>query len=66
MNALVVIEDFIVEAKTHKVLIIIMDTTQVTQATSLLEAKPKTIFDIGCDHLAPNMAIVLFVHALHL
>jgi hypothetical protein len=62
MNALAAIEDFIAKAKTHKVLIIIMHIMQVTQTTSLLEAKPKTIFDIGCDHLA----IVLFVHALHL
>jgi hypothetical protein len=39
---------------------------QVTQATSLLEAKPKNIFDIICDPFAPSMAIILFIHALHL
>jgi hypothetical protein len=33
---------------------------------SLPEAKPKWIFYIGCDQLIPNMAIVLFIHALHL
>jgi len=66
MNTLAAIDDFIAEAKMHTVLIIIMHTMQVTQATILLEAKPKTIFDSGCDQLAPNMAIILFVLALHL
>jgi hypothetical protein len=39
---------------------------QVTQTMILFEAKAKTILDIGCDHLGPSMAIILFVHALHL
>jgi hypothetical protein len=38
---------------------------KVTQAMSLLEAQPKTIFNIGDDHLTPNMAIILTIHALH-
>jgi hypothetical protein len=38
---------------------------QVTQATSLLEVQPKTIFDIGYDHLAPSKAIIHSIHALH-
>jgi hypothetical protein len=38
----------------------------MTQATSLLEAQAKTILDIGYDHFGPSMAIVLYVHALHL
>jgi hypothetical protein len=38
---------------------------QMTQATSLLEAQAKTIFDISYDHLGPNMAIIIYVHALH-
>jgi hypothetical protein len=38
----------------------------MTQATSFFEVKAKTILDIGCDHLAPNMAIILSIHALHL
>jgi hypothetical protein len=37
----------------------------MTQATNLPKVKPKIVFDIGCDHLAPIMAIVLFIHALH-
>jgi hypothetical protein len=49
MNALTTPKDFIARTKTHKVLTIILNTTQVAQAMSLLEAKPKTIFDIGCD-----------------
>jgi hypothetical protein len=32
---------------------------------NLPKAKPKIAFDIGCDQLAPSMAIVLFIHALH-
>jgi hypothetical protein len=39
---------------------------QMTQAMSLFEAQTKTILDIGYDHLGPSMAIVLYVHALHL
>jgi hypothetical protein len=39
---------------------------QVTQATSFPKTKPKIIFDIGCDHLAPSMPIVLSIDALHL
>jgi len=38
----------------------------VTQAMSLPKIKPKQIFFVGCDQLTPSMAIVLFVHALHL
>jgi len=38
----------------------------VTHATSLPKIKPKTIFYISCDHLAPNMAIILSIHALQI
>jgi hypothetical protein len=41
-----------------------MQTLQVIQATSFPKAKPKTI--ISCDNLAPSMAIILSIHALHL
>jgi hypothetical protein len=30
-----------------------------------LEGEPKTIFNIGGDHLTPSMGIVLSIHALH-
>jgi hypothetical protein len=43
-----------------------MQTPQVTQATNFRKSKPKIIFDIGCDNLAPSMAIILSTHALHL
>jgi len=59
-------KDFIAKAKMHKVFTIILHTIEVTQATSLLEAKPKPIFDIGYDHLTLSMAMVLPIHALHL
>jgi len=39
---------------------------QVAQAMILPIAKPKTIFDISCDDLAPSMAIIFSIHALHL
>jgi hypothetical protein len=57
---------FIVKANVHKVLTLVMQALQVTQATSFPEAKPKTILDIGCDHLTPSMAIILSIYALHL
>jgi hypothetical protein len=38
----------------------------VTQATSFPEVKPKIILNMGCDHLAPSMAIILSIHALNL
>jgi hypothetical protein len=43
-----------------------MQTPQVTQAMSFFEVKLKIILDIGCDHLAPRMAIIFSIHALHL
>jgi hypothetical protein len=33
---------------------------------NLPKAKTKIIFYIGCDDLGPNVAIILFVHVLHL
>jgi hypothetical protein len=33
---------------------------------AFLKLKPKIIFDIGCDDLGPNMAILLSIHAFHL
>jgi hypothetical protein len=65
MNTLIAPEDFIVKTKMHKVFTIILHIMQVNQPTNLSKVQPKTIFDIGHDHLAPSMAIVLFVHALH-
>jgi hypothetical protein len=38
----------------------------VTQAMSFLKAKPKIVLDISCNHLAPRMAIIFSIHALHL
>ncbi len=66
MCALVIPKDFIARANAHKVFIIVLHTMQMTQATSLLEAKPKIVFDINYDHLAPSMAIILSICALHL
>jgi hypothetical protein len=66
MCALTTPKDFIAKASVHKVFIVIMQTPQVTQATSFPKAHTKIILDIGCDHLAPSMAIILSIHALHL
>jgi hypothetical protein len=49
-----------------KVFTIILHRTQMTQVMNLPKTKPKTIFDIGCDLFALSMAIVLYIHALHL
>jgi hypothetical protein len=49
MSALTTPKCFIASGKMHKVLTIILHTPQVTKATSLLEAKPKQFFYIGCD-----------------
>jgi tRNA A22 N-methylase len=38
----------------------------MTQVMNLLKTQAKIILDIGCDHLGPNMAIVLFIHSLYL
>jgi hypothetical protein len=38
----------------------------VTQAMRLLTVKPKQKFYTSYDQLTPSMAIILFVHALHL
>jgi hypothetical protein len=65
MNALTTPKGFIARGKAHKILSIILHTTKVTQAMSLPEVQPKTIFNIVGDHFTPNMAIVLSIHALH-
>jgi hypothetical protein len=46
--------------------IIDLHTMQVTQIVNLLKIKTKIIFDVGCDDLGPSMAIIPYVHALHL
>jgi hypothetical protein len=66
MCAFIAPKDFIVRANAHKVFIIVMQTLQVTQATSFCKVKPKIVFNIGCDNLTPNMAIIFSIHALHL
>jgi hypothetical protein len=66
MCALIALEDFITRTNVHEVFTIIMKTPQVTQVTNFPKTKPKIILDIGYDHLAPSMAIILCIHALHL
>jgi hypothetical protein len=66
MCAFIAPKDCIMRGRAYKVLTTILHTTQVTQATRLPKTKPKIVFNIGCDHLAPNMPIVLSIHALHL
>jgi hypothetical protein len=33
---------------------------------NLPKVETKMVIDIGCDHLAPNVAILLFILTLHL
>jgi hypothetical protein len=63
MSAFTTPKDFItLQEFSHKIFTIIIHTTQVTKTTNLPKFKLKTIFDIGCDHLAPNIAILLSLH----
>jgi len=64
--AFITLEHFIAKGNVHKLLIVVLHTMQVTQAMSLLKDKPKTVFDITYDDLAPRMAIILSIHALNL
>jgi hypothetical protein len=64
MSAFTTPKRFHYENQSTKFFINILHTTQMTQAISLLKAKTKTIFYIGCDHLTLSMAIVLSIHAL--
>jgi hypothetical protein len=47
MCAFTALEDFIARASAHKVLTIVMQTSQVTQTMNFPKSKPKTILDIG-------------------
>jgi hypothetical protein len=50
----------------NQAIVVILHTMQMTQILKLLKVQPKGILDIGCHHFGPSMAIVFFVHALHL
>jgi hypothetical protein len=39
---------------------------QVPQAFGVYRSQSKIIFDVGGFHLAPNMTIILTIHALYL
>jgi hypothetical protein len=43
----------------------IIITMQVPQAPDVSKSQAKTVIDVGGFHLAPNMTIILAVHALH-
>lgn len=47
-------------------IVVCLNITQMPQIANLPKAKTKIIFHIGYDDLEPNVAIILFVHALHL
>jgi hypothetical protein len=49
-----------------KLIIVSLDIKQMTQTMNFLEIEAKSIFDIGCDDLGPSVAIIFFIHALHL
>ncbi len=58
--------NLIVNTKMNETIVVFLHTMQMNQTWKLIKVKPKGIFDIGCDHFGPNVAIVFFVHALHL
>jgi hypothetical protein len=45
---------------------IILHTMQMTQASNLPKIQSKHIFNIGCNHFGPSVAIVFSIHALHM
>jgi hypothetical protein len=50
----------------NETIVIVLHTMQMTQTWKLIKVKPKGIFDIGCDHFGPNVAIIFSICALHL
>ncbi len=58
--------DFILEIGTNELNIIIVLTSKVAHTFATTKTQTKIILDVGCLDLAPNMAIVLPIHALHL
>jgi hypothetical protein len=52
--------------KVKEMLAGIIIAMQVPQAPSACKSETKTVIDVGGFHLAPNMTIILAIHALHL
>jgi hypothetical protein len=58
--------NLIVNTKMDETITSKLHIMQVTQTMIFFEIKAKTILNIGCDRLGPNMAIIFFVQPLHL
>jgi len=57
---------FVAKTQEHKNLAIVLHTMYLTQIANLPKTETKTVIDTGCDHLAPNVAIILFILTFHL
>jgi hypothetical protein len=60
------LDNLIASTIMDKSIAIILHTMQATQALNLPKVQPKSIFNIGCDHFGPSMAIIFSIHALHM
>jgi len=58
--------DFISKINTNKFNIIIVLTSKLAHTFVTAKTQTKVILDVGCFDLAPSMAIVFPIHALHL
>jgi hypothetical protein len=58
--------NFVANNRTYEAIVVDFHTMQVIQIVNFFETKAKTIFDVGCDHFGPSMAIILSIHALHI
>jgi hypothetical protein len=57
---------FVSDNKAEKMFVGIIIATQVPQALCAFKSQNEIVLDVGGFHLAPNMTIILTVHALHL
>jgi len=58
--------DFISKIRLNKLNITIVLTSKVAHTFVTTKTQTKVIIDVGCLDLAPSMAVVLPIHALHL
>jgi hypothetical protein len=58
--------DFILETIMNKFNTSVVLTSKVAQTFVAMKTQIKVIFYVNCLNLAPNMVVLLLIHALHL
>jgi hypothetical protein len=58
--------DFILETIVNKLNTRVVLTSKVAQTFVAMNTQMKVVFYVNCLDLAPNMVVVLLIHALHL